>query len=222
MDELSGTTKTLVRALRKNKILSLKDLCQKARCCHMTVWRNLKAVGYHTSFSHNARYWTLTQTPRFDNEGVWSYRDVGFSLYGTLSETAPQMIHHSVMGMTPHELSQRLRVRVQNQLHDAFVQGRVQRVAWGRTQLYVSVDPEVQRRQLQRRQDDEGADDRGALSDTDTIAVLVELVRAPRSSAHRIATILGSKGLHVRAESVQTIIDRHDLRKKGRYPQSRR
>ena len=184
--------------------------------------RNLKLVGYHTSFSHNARYWALAETPRFDNDGIWFYRDVGFSLYGTLSETTPQLIRHSVMGMTPHELSERLRVRVQNQLHDAFVQGRVQRVAWGRTQLYVCVDPEVQRQQLQRRQDDGGADDRDALSDTDTIAVLVELVRAPRSSAFRIATILGSKGLHVRAESVQTIIDMHDLRKKGRYPRSQR
>jgi hypothetical protein len=126
------------------------------------------------------------------------------------------------MGMTPYELSERLRVRVQNQLHDAFVQGRVQRVAWGRTQLYVSVDPQVQRQQLQRRQDDFGTDDRRSLSDTETISVLVELVRAPRSSARRIATILGSKRLHVRAESVQAIIDTHDLRKKGRYPRSQR
>ena len=222
MDELSGTTKTLVRALRRSKILSLKDLCQKASCCHMTVWRNLKAVGYHTSFSHNARYWTLAETPRFDNDGVWFYRDVGFSLYGTLSEATPHLIHHSVMGMTPHELSERLRVRVQNPLHDAFVKSRVHRVPWGRTQLYVSVDPKVQRQQLQRRQDDCGTDDRRSLSDTETIAVLVELVRAPRSSARRIATILGSKGLHVRAESVQTIIDTYDLRKKGRYPRSQR
>ena len=30
MDELPGTTKTLVRALRRRKILSLMDLCQKA------------------------------------------------------------------------------------------------------------------------------------------------------------------------------------------------
>ena len=71
---------------------------------------------------------------------------------------------------------------------------------------------------MQRRQDECGTDDRRSLSDTETIAVLVELVRTPRSSARRIATILGTKGLHVRAESVQTIIDTYDLRKKGRYP----
>lgn len=218
MDELSQTTKALIAALKKNKILALKDLCQKAQCCPMTVWRSLKAVGYRTSFSHNARYWTLADTPCFDKEGLWFCRDVGFSIHGTLSRTIPQMIHQSVMGMTPHELSERLCVRVQNQLHDAFIHGQVHRISWGRTQLYLSVDPEVQTRQVQRRPALAGDSDRGDLRDTDTIAVLVELVRAPRSSAHRIATILGSRGLLVTTESVQTIIDTYDLRKKGRYP----
>ena len=219
MDELSATTKTLVRTLRQKKILSLKDLCQAANCCHMTVWRNLKRVGYYTSYSHNDRFWTLAETARFDNDGLWFYRDIGFSLYGTLSQTATQIVQCSVMGMTPHELSERLRVRVQNQLHDAFVQGHLHRVAWGRTQLYLSVAPEVQTKQWQRRQKHGDAHDRDSLSDSDTIAVLVELVHTPRSSANRVATILGSKGVHVTVSSVQTIIDTYDLQKKGRYAQ---
>lgn len=219
MDELSETTKTLVRVLRKKKILSLKDLCQAANCCHMTVWRNLKPVGYYTSYSHNARFWTLADIPRFDNEGLWFFRDVGFSMYGTLSQTVPPMIHQSMMGMTPHELSERLRVRVQNQLHDAFCQDHVHRVAWERTLLYLSVDPERQTQQLQQRQ--KHGDASGSISDTETIAVLVELVHAPRSSANRVATILDTKDIHVTVQSVQTIIDTYDLQKKGRYPQSR-
>jgi hypothetical protein len=221
MDELSATTKTLVRILRKKKILSLKDLCQAANCCHMTVWRNLKRVGYYTSYTHNDRFWTLAETPRFDNDGLWFYRDVGFSLYGTLFETAIQIVQYSIMGMTPHELSEQLRARVQNQLHDAFVQGHLHRVAWGRTQLYLSVDPEAQTKQWQQRQKHGQAHETHSLGDSDTIAVLVELVRAPRSSAHRVATILGARGIHVTVASVQTIIDTYDLRKKGRYPQSR-
>jgi len=217
MDELSQTTKTLVRALRKKKVLSLKELCQTANCCHMTVWRNLKRVGYCTSYTHNDRFWTLAETPRFDNDGLWFYRDVGFSLYGTLLQTAIQIVQYSVMGMTPQELSERLRVRVQTPLHDAFVKGKIHRVAWGRTQLYLSVDPDAQTKQLQRRQKQHNAQTIDVLSDSDTIAVLVELVHAPRSSAHRVATILSTKGIAVSAESIQTLIDTYDLRKKGRY-----
>lgn len=217
MDELSQTTKTLVRALRKKKILSLKELCQLANCCHMTVWRNLKRVGYHTSYTHNDRFWTLAETPRFDNDGLWFYRDVGFSLNGTLLQTAIQIVQCSVMGMTPRELSERLRVRVQNPLHDAFVKGQLHRVPWGRTQLYLAVDPDVQTKQLQRRQQQHNAQDDVSLSDSQTIAVLVELVHAPRSSANRVATILSTKGIEVSAQSVQTLIDTYDLRKKGRY-----
>jgi len=219
MDALSGTTKKLVQALRRKKMLSLKELCKTASCCSMTVWRNLKTVGYYTSFSHNAQYWMLADTPRFDKDGLWFYRDVGFSEHGTLPRIIPKLIDNSTMGMTPREVSERLRVRVQNQLHDAFVQGHVHRVSWGRTQLYVSGEPEVQTQQLQRRQEHSNAND--SVSDSDTIAVLVQLVRAPHSSAKRIAAILKTRGLHVTTQNVQRIIDTYDLRKKGRYTQSR-
>ena len=219
MDALSQTTQKLVRALRKRKMLSLKDLCKTANCCSMTVWRSLRTVGYYTSFSHNARYWTLTETPRFNNDGLWFYRDVGFSVHGTLPRILLPLIDSSAMGMTPREVSERLRVRVQNQLHDAFVQGQVHRISWERTQLYVSADPRVQTQQLQRHQEHSEAQD--PVSDGHTIAILVELVRTPHSSAKRIAAILGTQGLHVTTPTVQRIIDRYDLRKKGRYTQSR-
>ncbi|MFC1766765.1 hypothetical protein ACFL6U_32410 [Planctomycetota bacterium] len=219
MDELSGTTKKLVQALSRKKMLSLKDLCKTANCCGMTVWRNLKTVGYYTSFSHNARYWALADTPRFDNDGLWFYRDVGFSVHGTLPRIIPPLINNATMGMTPREVSERLRVRVQNQLHDAFVQGSIHRISWGRTQLYVSADPEVQTQQLQRRQ--EHANSNEPVSDSHTITILVELVRTPRSSAKRIAAMLETRGLHVTPQNVQRIIDTYDLRKKGRYTPSR-
>ena len=219
MDELAKTTEKLVKTLRKKKILSLKELCKTANCCPMTVWRNLKAVGYYTSFSHRARYWTLADTPRFDRDGLWFYRDVGFSIHGTLPRMMPQLIDNSPMGMTPREASQRLRVRVQNQLHDAFIHGHIQRVTWGRTQLYVSTDPEAQTKQLQRRQEHHDACE--PISDSHTISILVQLIRTPHASARRIAAILEAKGVHVTAQSVQRIIDTYDLRKKGRYTPSR-
>ncbi|MFC1766759.1 hypothetical protein ACFL6U_32380 [Planctomycetota bacterium] len=200
-------------------MLNLKDLCQTGNCCPMTVWRNLKTVGYYTSFSHNARYWTLADTPRFDKDGLWFYHDVGFSVHGTLLRMMPPLVNNATMGMTPREVSQCLRVRVQNQLHDAFVQGHVHRVSWERTQLYVSMDHEVQARQLRRREEHRDAQD--PVSDSHTIAILIELVHTPRSSAKRITAILETKGLHVTSQSVQQIIDTYDLRKKGRYTQSR-
>ncbi|MEW6743658.1 MAG: hypothetical protein AB1486_12955 [Planctomycetota bacterium] len=74
----------LVAALHKRKILTLEELRQAGRCSTMTVWRHLKHHGYTTSFNFNARYYTLSETPSFDNDGLWFYREVGFSLHGTL------------------------------------------------------------------------------------------------------------------------------------------
>ena len=53
------------------------------------------------------------------------------------------------------------------------------------------------------------------LTDTETIAILAELVRSPRSSARRLAAVLSGRGMAVTAQKVLTVIERYDLPKKG-------
>ena len=50
----------------------------------MSAFRRLSAIGYHSSYSHNGRYYTLHDLPRFDLEGLWQYDGIGFSRHGSL------------------------------------------------------------------------------------------------------------------------------------------
>src|SRR5580658_4841269 len=61
----------------------------------MTVFRKLQALGYHTSYSHNGRYYTLNSAADFDQVGLWSFRSVWFSRYGTLVATAEACVEAS-------------------------------------------------------------------------------------------------------------------------------
>ncbi|MEW6747621.1 MAG: hypothetical protein AB1486_33235 [Planctomycetota bacterium] len=212
----------LVAALHKRKILTLEELRQAGRCSTMTVWRHLKHHGYYTSFNFNARYYTLAETPRFDNDGLWFYREVGFSLHGTLNQTLAALVQASPAGMTANELSALLRVRVQNQLYSLYTGHEVARVPSGRAHLYLATDEEMRARQLRQRETlvesprPAAGLGEGALTDSEIIAILVEFARSPRSSARQVSTLLSGRGLNISRDQVTAVIEKYELRKKGR------
>ena len=45
----------------------------------MTVFRKLRQLSYHSSYSHRGKYYTTDETARFDQLGLWSFRAVWFS-----------------------------------------------------------------------------------------------------------------------------------------------
>jgi len=72
--------------LRKQKIASMPELMaalgSKAR---RTVFRKLKGLPYRASYSHRGRYYALDDVARFDELGLWSCREVWFSICGCRS-----------------------------------------------------------------------------------------------------------------------------------------
>jgi hypothetical protein len=220
----SASAQSLIETLKKKRILTLKELCETAKRSTMTVWRILKPIGYRTSFNFNARYYTLTETAKFDTDGLWFCRDVGFSSFGNLNRTIVGFVNRSTMGMTPNELSTILRVRVQNQLHHLFASNQVEQAKWGRSHVFLSVEKELREEQLRRRKasQEKTPSTETVLTESETIAILAELVRTARAPARRIAAILASRGLEITTEKVLTVIEKYDLGlKKGRYRRSK-
>ena len=217
----------VIKAFRRKKILTLEEIRAIADWSPMTLWRNLKPLGYYTSFNFNARYYTLAQTPRFDVNGLWFYRAVGFSSYGTLNRTVVALVENSDMGMTANELSEILTVRVQNQLSQLSAKREIGRVKWSRSQLYLSRDEHVGAEQLQRREAHQqamllGAGGEQSPTEEETIEILAELVRKPRSSARGVAILLSARGLNVTRQKVLAVIDTYGLKKRGPLRRSRR
>ena len=59
----------------------MRHLQHQFQVCHMTVFRALKKAGYHTSYNHNAGYYTPVGVPQFD--------DWGFGPIATFTSPAP-------------------------------------------------------------------------------------------------------------------------------------
>ena len=69
--------------LRRRKVATLSELKQSlGTSATMTVFRKLKALGYRTSYSHRGKYYTLSEIPEFDKQGLGPIGPSGFLARG--------------------------------------------------------------------------------------------------------------------------------------------
>ena len=152
MRRLSFRPDELRALLLRNKIATLDELKQALGSpVDITVFRKLKLLDYLTSYSHRSRYYTLREIARFDDNGLWSQAEVGFSRFGTLLATAEAFVNRSPRGYFADELAPALHVEVQDALHQLTQQGRVARQIVSGRYLYTARDATAQRRQLLAR-----------------------------------------------------------------------
>jgi hypothetical protein len=127
----------------------------------VTVFRKLKTMGYHTSYSHGGRYYTLEGVADFDERGLWNCGGVCFSRYGTLLSTAEALVGGSEAGYTVRELGSVLGVEVKGALLKLVREGRLFREKAGGVYVYYSPDATVRKEQLLSRRLEKAGQDAG-------------------------------------------------------------
>lgn len=117
-----------------------------------TVLRKLAPLGYRSSYSHNGTYYTLDSIARYDQLGLWSYRDVHFSRYGTLLNTAEALVHESAAGYQVPELEAVVQVAAKDALRQLVQAERLFRREWQGRYLYCALDRTRRQQQWAARQ----------------------------------------------------------------------
>ena len=139
----------LVELFRSRKIATMPEL-KKALGTEVdiTVFRKLKELGYTTSYSHRGAFYTLKDIALFNDLGLWSFRSVCFSRYGTLVKTCEVFVSGSEAGYFTEELDNVLHVETKAALLNLFHAGRVGRDEISGRYLYCSADPGVRDHQV--------------------------------------------------------------------------
>ena len=139
----------LARVLRRTKMATMPEL-KKALGTEVdvTVFRKLKQLSYRTSYSHRGSYYTLDETARFDENGLWSFHSVWFSRQGTLLATAESLVAASEGGYFVEELDHLLHVGTKEPLLRLVQQKQIAREPVSGLYLYCSIDPARRRRQI--------------------------------------------------------------------------
>jgi hypothetical protein len=188
----------------------IAPLAAELRYSIPSVRRFLVETGYVSSFTHNGSWYTLRSIPRFGRDGLWFYRDIGFSHVGSLTNTLIEMVTRSPAGMTAERLGDKLRCRCHSILVHLCRNGKLQRQKQGRSHIYLAADPHLAAIQQQ------GMPSALTVQIPAEIAVLilVEFIRNPNSSFDQlVGTIARNKGVAVDTAQVARLFAQHELKK---------
>lgn len=138
--------------IRQQKIATLPELMAALGTeARRTAVRKLEAISARASYSHGGRYYTLDDVAEFDRLGLWSHRQVWFSLRGNLLETAVELVEMAEFGYFVEELDNLLHVGTKDALRKLVRAARLARTEMAGRFLYCAQDPRRRREQLVAR-----------------------------------------------------------------------
>ena len=205
----------LLKAFRQKKVLTKEELLRATQCSTMTAWRLLQSHGYYTSYNCNARYYTLVGIPQFDQHGLWRFRKIGFSKWGSLTKTIIALVQSSETGMTADQLQQLLAVKnVRPALARLFQEERLTREKMNGRFVYFSLESASDSRERRRQMEAPAV-----LPPLEhVIALLVEIIQRPRSSPRQWVNRLARQQIRLSTKDVRAILDHYGIdRKKGLF-----
>ncbi len=191
-----------------------------------SLFRDLQALGYLSSYTHTGRYYTLASVPDFDADGLWRYQGIGFSRDGTLKATVRRLAECAEAGRTQRELQLRLEVRVHNPLLELVERKQLRRESIAAEYVYVAAARDRGARQIEQRRAlvAAGLGAAVALAPTLEIEVLVEVIhgaRLPPPDPATLAARLLARGIRASETDVSAVLERHGLKKTPASPSPR-
>lgn len=119
----------------------------------MTIFRKLKQLNYRSSCSHSGKYYTLKRFIKFNDDGLWFFNSVLFSMYRSLADTIKALIDNSERGYTSRELNDILKVKPNESLVNLINSKRVYREKISGKFVYFSINKAIKKQQEMLRKD---------------------------------------------------------------------
>lgn len=208
----------LEKLFHRRKCWMLDQLAEALGYALISVRRFLKQIGYFRSYTHNGKWYTLRDSPRFNREGLWHHKGIGFSRHGSLTATIGYLVGRSPAGLSASQLAQKLEHpchAVLTQLHKA---GQLDRLQIAGQFRYLATAQELNRRQREQAAASVPSP-RSSLSTQAALWVLVQYIKNPGLSFEQIAARLQEqREMAVAPESIQRFFAEHDLKKTPEAP----
>ena len=185
-----------------------------------SILRDLKSIGYYSSYNACGKFYTLDHIPKFDDLGLWKHQDAYFSSRQTVLDTAEYLVIISASGYTHDELRQILGIRIHNSLRQLVAADRIMRNKVGSLYVYFGHDNSseqlknrnsmptvpVARKKRKRIHPD--------MKSELVIDVLIAILRGHEtiSSAHSHLNKIGSA---ITEQQVMTVFHHYDIGKKN-------
>ena len=209
---------------RENVVVTIEHLKQLIGRPRESILRDLKSIGYYSSYNARGKFYTLDSTPSFDENGLWKYRGAYFSSRRSILGTVEHLVNGSSNGYTHDELRSILGVGIQNSLYQLVKSDRVLRRQVG--MQYVYFGKEQFGKQWEKRERlpaptitrhrSKDPDDRGYpdMNPMHVIDILIAVIRGHEAepSAYSYLKLAGSP---VTSEQITAVFTYYDIGKKN-------
>jgi len=142
-------TEQLKKMFDRRPCWILADLARSLDYALISVRRFLLQIGYFRSYTHNGKWYTLRSTPRFNHDGLWHHRDLGFSKHGSLTATIGHLVERSPAGLSARQLAQKLQHPCHAVLTHLHQDGELDRLKVQGEFRYLSIQAPLNRQQRQ-------------------------------------------------------------------------
>ena len=198
-----------VKFLRIKKVVTLAELALHLNCSRRTVQRRLADWQAISSYNRNGSYYTLPDIPKFDTNGLWRYRGVFFSKFGSLPETFVQLVAHSSAGLTASEAGELLGLRPSSFLWSLREHQALRREKHLGRYVYLSSAPACYQQQRQQRRLMRGAV--RMPTDSEAVAILIEKIKHPSFGDEELSRRLKKQKVFVESGIIHDFFVRHNL-----------
>jgi hypothetical protein len=189
MTDSATAIQRLTELFQQQPCWMIQPLGHQVGCAVVSVRRLLAQVGYHSSFTHNAGWYTLAGIPHFGRDGLWFYQDVGFSKAGSLTRTLVALIRASPAGLSAEQLGQTLHARCHSVLLSLCRKGLIQ-CQLRQTLVSAPLPAEI------------------------AVLVLAEFIRHPHRPPEALAKAVSAKtGIAIQADQIRRLFDQYSLKK---------
>jgi len=123
--------------IRSKKIQTFEQILKHVRCSDVTLRRDIRRIKGITSYTHQGRFITLKGIPKFDNNGIWFYRKVGFTKYKNSLELIVHLINSSGEGLSREQIQEILKIQIYQQIQTLLKRNELYRSKIGNRYIYL-------------------------------------------------------------------------------------
>lgn len=209
--------KEIVEIFMEKKVLTLSEVTDIFGCPKYTAKYYVKKCGAVTSFNKNAKYYSLSEIIEFDENGLWEYKSIRFSKYGTLKGTIIGIVKNSACGLSAAEISELLKSSPHSMFAALVEEDKLQRYKIGGCYIYFSKDEERCSTQLLKRKERNEQHSAKVVSDALGVLSLVEFIQNPGLNLQEISMRLSRKGVKITESLLHDFLSYHGLLKKHKF-----
>jgi len=194
-----------------HKVLTISELAHHLDCAEITARRQLHALGYVSSYTHNSRYYSIKSVVKFNHHGIWCYNNICFSKFSTLKRTITHLIDNSTAGMTVSQISHILTIKCYAPLNLFYKNGYFNRIKPDKQFIYLSKQENIYQQQLGYYKQ------AGDLKPQTAIQLLIEYINNPNATCGQLSQALARKNFKVTTEAIHWFFEQHDVKKTPKF-----